>query len=450
MASCKNLMKSEIRNPNSERNPKSEIRNCLTGDFSDFGFRPSFGFRISGFSLWALLPLVLAWWCSGSLWAQTSALPSGPLNRYLLVIETSRKMQERAPGVFKTVEEMMKSGMGGQLRSGDTVGIWTFNDDLHAGQFPLQRWSSETAEAVTARALQFVQGQKFERPASLGKVLPALEDLVRNSEFITVIFISTGEERIEGTPFDNSINQTYEKWRSEQQKTQMPFVTVLRARRGKMTHYSLSPVPWPIQMPPLPAELQRAELAGQKVPATTQKLPPSTVPSLIVHGKKAAPAPVQEPLQTVSRESSGNALTNGSVLGSTPAPRSPLSSPPTPNAVPATNPTASSVAAAADPPQRSGGLRPGAAQATATHAGSETSAPASRPGRSGSRAAPGQPAVGPVPVSPVFSLWTNVWFAGLIAALAGLGIVWLVIRRSRPALPISLITRSLDHHTARR
>ena len=67
-------MKSEIRNPKSERSPKSEARICgptpfeqwrskstLTrrGKVSDFGFRPSFGFRISAFGFpFVLLVLV--------------------------------------------------------------------------------------------------------------------------------------------------------------------------------------------------------------------------------------------------------------------------------------------------------------------------------------------------------------------------------------------------------
>ncbi len=72
-------MKSEIRNPKSERNPKLEIRNpnspdrtqCGANPFSravsDFGFRASFGFRISdfGFSRSLLCALSLALLAAG-------------------------------------------------------------------------------------------------------------------------------------------------------------------------------------------------------------------------------------------------------------------------------------------------------------------------------------------------------------------------------------------------
>jgi hypothetical protein len=42
-------MKSEIRNPKSEGNPKSEYRIAIIATVSDFGIRLSFGFRISAF-----------------------------------------------------------------------------------------------------------------------------------------------------------------------------------------------------------------------------------------------------------------------------------------------------------------------------------------------------------------------------------------------------------------
>ncbi len=58
-------MKSEIRNPKSEENPKAEARiGCGTFLCSDFGFRPSLGFRISDFGLsrrgFTLLEILLA------------------------------------------------------------------------------------------------------------------------------------------------------------------------------------------------------------------------------------------------------------------------------------------------------------------------------------------------------------------------------------------------------
>ena len=42
-----------------------------------------------------------------------------PSNRYLLVVETSRSMQRRADGVVQTAQDLLMSGLGGQLRRGE-------------------------------------------------------------------------------------------------------------------------------------------------------------------------------------------------------------------------------------------------------------------------------------------------------------------------------------------
>src|SRR5258706_5882436 len=141
-------------------------------------------------------------------------------------------MQRRAVGTLKALQDLLASGMGGQLRRGDTLGVWTYNQDLKAGNFPLQRWTPETHRSVAIQILNFIKEQKYENKASLDKVLPPMEGVIKDSQFITVILISDGDQKILGTPFDDPINQFYKLWRGEQQAARMPFITVLRARNG--------------------------------------------------------------------------------------------------------------------------------------------------------------------------------------------------------------------------
>src|SRR5437773_779757 len=120
--------------------------------------------------------------------AQTNG-PAAPLssNRFLLILDTSRDMQGRADGTLQAMQELLASGMGGQLRRGDTIGVWTFNEEHKAGQFPLQRWSPETHRSVGMRILNFLRDQKYEKRANIDKVLPEMERVIKDSEFITVI-----------------------------------------------------------------------------------------------------------------------------------------------------------------------------------------------------------------------------------------------------------------------
>jgi hypothetical protein len=220
-------------------------------------------------------------------------------NRYLLVVDTSRSMQRRSDATLRAVQDLLGSGMRGQFRRGDTLGVWTFNAELYTGRFPLQRWSPETQANITAATVSFLREQKYEKQSSFEQLLPALDRLVKQSDFLTIILISDGREEIAGTPFDQRINDFYRLWRDEQQRALMPFSTILRARAGHITDFSVNPAPWPVEMPPLLADSQAAG-TDKNAP----KIQPPTAPPLIISGKakraettNAAKAPEPAPLK---------------------------------------------------------------------------------------------------------------------------------------------------------
>src|SRR5436190_8781988 len=214
---------------------------------------------------------------------QQTPTTASPSSRYLFVVNTSRAMQLRAAGVQKAITDLIGSGMGGQLRRGDTIGIWTYNEDLYTGRFPLQKWSPETKEEITLNVANFIKNQRYEKKANLEKVLPTLQKIVQASGFIAVVLVSDGDEKIHSTPFDAPINKYYSLWRDQQRKAQMPLLTVLRAQSGEITHYAMNTAPWPVEMPPLAPEL-KALIEAEKIAA--QAPPKSPVPPLIISGKK--------------------------------------------------------------------------------------------------------------------------------------------------------------------
>ena len=231
-----------------------------------------------------------------ALLAQTGAAKAPlPANRCLLVVETSRSMQRRSDGVVQAVQDLLKSGLAGQLRPGDTLGIWTYNESLYAGRFPLQTWSPEAQKGITLRTVGFLKEQKYEKLPILENVLPALSRLIKGSPLITIILISSAEEQIHGTPFDAQINEFYQKWQDVQQKARMPFVTVLRARDGRLTDFTVNTPPWPVQMPPLPQEVQIAESVQPRTPKVVRTTPPPTAQPLIVSGQKIQPKETPTP-----------------------------------------------------------------------------------------------------------------------------------------------------------
>ena len=244
--------------------------------------------------------LLLTALTSSPLRAQTNAVKGTPsAQRWLLIVETSRSMQRRSEAVLQTVQDLLTSGMAGQLRPGDTLGVWTFGDDLYAGRFALQTWSPEAQEDIASRTLSFLKDQKYGKQANFDKVLPALNQVMKDSRLLTVVLVSSGDQKMRGTLFDAQINEFWQKWHAPQQKARMPFVTVLRAKAGQFAEYALNTPPWPTQMPRLSQETQTAEAIPQKPLEAPHNPAPRAAPPLIISGKKSqsekAPPPKPEP-----------------------------------------------------------------------------------------------------------------------------------------------------------
>jgi len=259
------------------------------------------------------------------------AKPAPAPSRYLLVVETSRSMQRRSDAVLQLVQDMLKSGLAGQMRTGDTLGVWTYNDSLYAGRFPLQKWSPQAQSDITLRAVTFLKDQKYEKAASFDQVQPALNHIIEDSTLLTIILISSGDEKIHGTRFDDSLNGFYQKWHDQQQKARMPFVTVLRAQDGKLADFTANTPPFPVQMPHLSQERPPEETIQTKLLEAVRSAPAPQ--SLIISGKKPQPEKAAAPLP----EATPAAKSVAAKSGATPPPVQ-VAKPEVPPAAPAKPP----------------------------------------------------------------------------------------------------------------
>ena len=364
-------------------------------------------------------------------------------NRYLVILDTSRGMQRRSEGTLKAVQELLKSSFDDQVRQGDTIGLWTFNDQLHAGQFPLQQWSAENRSGIEERIFNFVRTQKYEKGAVIDRVVSAMQQVIRNSDLITIFLISDGQSKIRGTIFDDQINQAYEKWREEQRKANMPLVTMLRAKSGKLIHFSVTPGQWPVELPPLPPP--PPVVLSKPVPEIAQKKvlpvpsPAIVVPSLIIRGKR--PEPTE--LAVSPENAAGNALSNAGV------------EPDKANLAASTLPVDSKVVETARANQPGANNRnetqskpatdtknsKDTGQQLAQSSGAAPTAPAKPVEESVSQSS----AAPMVAAAPGFFSNRSVWIMGLVLLGSACGLILLAVRRGRSSSPqISLITRSLE------
>ena len=220
--------------------------------------------------------------------SQTTPPKYGTISsRFLLIVETSRPMGQRSDAALKTAASLLYSGFNHQIKQGDTLGVWTYNEQLYTGRMPLRRWSTPLLHEIISDTHDFLKSQRYEKQPAFSSVRPALDKVIKDSEFITVILISSGQDAISGTPYDDKINELYNNWKGDQEKERMPFVTVLRAKRGTIIGYAAIPVPWQLEMPPWPVETNAIATVVASLPAKAQT---SAVPALIFTGKKPKPA----------------------------------------------------------------------------------------------------------------------------------------------------------------
>jgi hypothetical protein len=413
-------------------------------------------------------------------------------NRYLLLVETSHAMQLRGGGLLSSVQNLLSSGMSGQLHRGDTLGLWTFNSELHAGDFPLQHWSAEGQQSLMSLMLSFLQQQKFEKQARLDKVMPALNRLITDSPFITIVIVSEGTQPMHGTRFDHDINAIYQKWRVIQEKEHMPFITVLRANAGKLTDFAVSAAPWPVEMPPLPAELQQlpvvATATNPPIKSTPTVQTQRFLPNIILSGRKSdvtnaseQPSPksdsllvplassetatdqvlrAQSPVVETAPKTAPQAFEAPSRPSIDPAP---VTAPDLPKAAASASPQPPSVKPAASAPtsdltpapSQTATITPAAASPALSHAPVPDSAPTvtapntqdnrnSPTNKSAPTAATSSPQTATAVPAESWVSRKVIWISGL-AFLSAAGVcVLLLLRQPRSAGRASLITRSLE------
>ena len=261
-------------------------------------------------------------------------------SRFLLVFDTSSDMKKRVPAVQKTLNELLLTSMSGQLHSGDSIGIWTFDQNLRTGEFPLQSWNPNNAAAIASTITKFIGKQRYAKTTSFQALQPLLNEVVQNSERLTVLVFCDGEAPMSGTPFDDGINQLFQQKQAEQKQALEPVVVLLRSQLGKYAACTVNFPPEPVslpQFPPLPQPPPPPKLTNTAPPPPPQ---PVGEPIILI-GKKVETnlPPVTNPPPTNEPAATGNptnapaapptnpAVTTTIVIASTNAPAPPPENP---------------------------------------------------------------------------------------------------------------------------
>jgi hypothetical protein len=353
-------------------------------------------------------------------------------NRWLLVFNTSASMRDRTQAVEAVAVDLLTTAMHGTIRPGDTIGIWTFNTELHADEAPLQTWYPNTAPAIAQNTLAFLHQHPYEKTAVFGDVLTNMLRVIKMSDVITVILISDGTDPIKGTPFDAQISAFYKTNYQAQKKAHMPFVTVFRGDKGNVTSNTMALGQWPANIPDVPPPPVVKAIVQKPVPVA----PPKPVPSLVIIGSKAEttfnpptdlPEHVDQPTRPAAVEQKP-VETKAEVSAPKPEPAPKVEEKPTPVVVP--------VAAAPVASEPAKPVQPAAPVATTAPATNQTPATVAQ------SVAPVQTAA-VVPERNLLSV-RNIAIGSVAFTIFVCVLLLLIARNARNASRASLITRSLD------
>lgn len=214
---------------------------------------------------------------------RAQAVPIAVDNRYLLIFDTSSAMKKCLPAIKDTVGQLFISVMGGQLKAGDSIGVWTFANSVGTGKFPLQEWQPENAALIASNIVSFVQNQRYAKTTDFKATMPVLNRIVQNSDRLTVIIFCDGDGQLQGTPYDADVNALFKQGRSAMQLAKRPFIVVLRAQLGEYVGCRVNAESANINFPPFPPLPEAPVPLDYDAPAS----PPPP---------RAAPVPVGVPL----------------------------------------------------------------------------------------------------------------------------------------------------------
>ncbi len=203
-------------------------------------------------------------------------------SRFLFIFDTSADMKNRVKAEQFEMTQLLATAMNGQLHDGDSIGIWTFDETVHAGQLPLLQWSADTAHDTADNINKFIRSQHYSGRTSFASLRALVDRVVQNSPRLTVIIFSDGEDSVLWTPYDNGINQVFQERKLQEAKAKQPFILLLRSQLGRFTGCTMNIPPGMLNFPdfpPVPPPPQPVETPPTPAPAPA---PPTPAPAPLI------------------------------------------------------------------------------------------------------------------------------------------------------------------------
>jgi len=369
-------------------------------------------------------------------------------NRYFLLVETSGSMKAQREVALDTVNKLLLGGVNGRLRTNDTLTVWAYSDRLHTNLLNDLAWDPHQRLDTANRAYRLLRDLSSSKKPNMELAMDALKQAASAPGVLTAILVYSGSQPIQGTPFDNLVNEITGPRREDMRKSGKPFITAFIARDGRYLAHAVTPGGRPVYLPPLPKPLPK--------PAVTNP-PPLQASALVTN--KPRPLTVEEIEESLrkSRKPANSPAPPASLVATNAASTPPLSSPLPPPTTASPNtpaveaaPAPAATAPAAVTPLTAPSVVSNTAPISTPGPASSRSVPASPPSTGASLIATSHRPAGASPQSavvlpprPASRSWSDL-ATGIALLLAAGALAWVLMRNLRSRPHPSLISRSLD------
>ena len=249
--------------------------------------------------------------------------PPRAQHNFLFVIDSSISMESRKATAIKWVREAIASRFDGQIETGDSIDIWTYDTENNLNGFPPQIWTPSTAKQISDDAAQYLEKYKFKGKSEFANVITDLDILIPQTKSLLVVIITDGEQPFSGFPLDLEINGYLAKKGKLGAHSPNPLLISLAAINGKIRTWTayfgegnmgLASLPGRKAAPPVAVAEKKA---APVPPSTTPTVQPSRVSPKINASAEAPPifnfppgtkftpvepSPLEKPLELLVKE----------------------------------------------------------------------------------------------------------------------------------------------------
>ncbi|HUR45633.1 MAG TPA: hypothetical protein VMZ27_07140 [Candidatus Saccharimonadales bacterium] len=187
--------------------------------------------------------------------------------KFLLVVDTSTAMKRFDHAGRQTVFDFIFSGASTQMHSGDTFGLWTFNDQVSAGAFPMQVWTPDSNLNLATAAGLFLKGQHYEGNARADKAIEKALALVKSVKDLNIFIVTSGDSSLGNSDIEKGIKDVYQAKSLDARKRNLPVVLWISAWKGEVVNVQVAISGEAVQFP---ADLLAKARERVKSPAPTQ------------------------------------------------------------------------------------------------------------------------------------------------------------------------------------